>query len=433
MSAAGISQLTRNISELSLLPIPSPPPSDKKSLAIIWHSLLANQSCMHTNANFEEILGEVLLTNGRNRKGFFLLSNLEGSQQLKIHHLTRERFSESTLLLTSHQSAQLMLSNSTEKQISFNTFDTLFAALESEFGTAITPQRSGLEEALCAIHALEPKITKRLAKKMPRFRDAESKYKTARRDMQFLNSIKINKSTKHANNHEDYNRFTDNRPYDDNRVTVEGLPRFYLNASHVQLSHQEYILSEAPHRISLSNFWTAIIAKQSSLVVCLSLVNPYWENPPSQIILPNNQIWKLSTRSTELVRSSDITERSFTFCCGDKTHTINHVTVSSWQDQCAFSHESFTALLDTIDQKSTPEQPIWIHCTAGIGRAGTTAIAHNIRKKMRAPNNSIPCHIRHEVLVGRMQRTMLVQTEEQLAMIYDVCMAKKVMNCAQPR
>ncbi|KAL9937028.1 hypothetical protein V8E36_004263 [Tilletia maclaganii] len=156
------------------------------------------------------------------------------------------------------------------------------------------------------------------------------------------------------------------------------------------------------------------------------------------------------------------------------THDVVQLHLSSWADFGADSLETLECLLDWIDhvqyhgqQVAAVPPPIWVHCSAGVGRSGTVIAAHMLRHtptppsslSATLPSRTIPeARIREFLLphlgensqeatedegarsdraitvavavVAHMRhfRPSMVQTPVQLGMVYDVALASSSLD-----
>ncbi|KAK0549677.1 tyrosine protein phosphatase 1 [Tilletia horrida] len=79
-------------------------------------------------------------------------------------------------------------------------------------------------------------------------------------------------------------------------------------------------------------------------------------------------------------------------------HDVTQLHLASWPDFGTDSIDTLDSLLDWIDhaqqeaqdngQSSSPLPPIWIHCSAGVGRSGTVIASHILRHHPQASLSS---------------------------------------------
>lgn len=154
-----------------------------------------------------------------------------------------------------------------------------------------------------------------------------------------------------------------------------------------------------------------------------------WEKTPGFKITQQQDPHKIEERQWEakqykLRLSSDDIK-------GDYDFALLHVT--SWPDFGAFSSKIFERLLAVIEETAAIGQgPIWIHCSAGIGRSGTVIAAllardlgSSLAKAMQLGPLTTPSMVREAALMAakktvdheRRYRPHMVQTAEQLGMV----------------
>lgn len=99
---------------------------------------------------------------------------------------------------------------------------------------------------------------------------------------------------------------------------------------------------------------------------------------------------------------------------------ITRITYSHWPDQKIISLDEFRDLLDALED-ATKGAPLWIHCTAGVGRTGTVITALILKEKIK---NKEICQENWEeklidiILTLRQQRgPLFVQKQEQLELL----------------
>jgi len=101
------------------------------------------------------------------------------------------------------------------------------------------------------------------------------------------------------------------------------------------------------------------------------------------------------------------------------THIVSHLHYTEWPDfGIPNSTEVMRELIKELDiRKKTPKDPIVVHCSAGIGRAGTFLAIHiSLQKHLTNPNLKIS--VKDTVLKLRQQRHGMVQSKDQYKFVY---------------
>ena len=251
-------------------------------------------------------------------------------------------------------------------------------------------------------------------------------------------SKKIKKSMQHAQHscHLKKNRYGNNHPNDENRVIFDE-ERSYLNASYIVFPEQLYVAAQGPMQNTCEDFWHAIcVSKAESLV---TIVMPFEKEKEKCYAFWDQSIFPFKVESfeirlvgeEELMKSNldpkeRIVRRTFLIVneitSEEWTFTQNHY--ENWPDFGVSSDISlFSYLLNTLPQS---EMPIWVNCSAGLGRTGTFIACHSeyirIRglQKTGVCQNSYILNLVKKILFMRLQRYDLVQSPEQLKFFIQV-------------
>lgn len=239
----------------------------------------------------------------------------------------------------------------------------------------------------------------------------------------------LKRPTTAAQSHLHLNRYTSFLPFDDTRSCRE-IKDFYICASDVCTPAQKYIIAQAPIKETVIDFWKMIFYKNCSLIVtaCMPIESgkdkctPYWE----KTFLPKKVLeWNLSLiHQTVLKKGSQkqrIVERVFE-AYNDKTkekRTIEQLHFENWPDLSVPDLDLFQAYLDLVDERSCySQEPILVHCSAGIGRSGTFVATHSLRKELLSGADSI--NIPQRIYDLRAQRARLASTLSQFQFVYQV-------------
>lgn len=119
-----------------------------------------------------------------------------------------------------------------------------------------------------------------------------------------------------------------------------------------------------------------------------------------------------------------------------EAHRLIILHVTSWADFGRFDEKVFAKLLDTVaeEAKRLGDSPVWVHCSAGVGRSGTVIgglLAHDLgpdglrRALGLSDAPATPDQVTDAAIDGahrivdheRRYRPLMVQTPEQLGMV----------------
>lgn len=245
------------------------------------------------------------------------------------------------------------------------------------------------------------------------------------------------------------NRYSNVLPFDANRVVIKepkkmGLSTDYINASWVNINPKKpLIITQGPTKCSIAAFWAMVWEQNTSVIVMLTRrfekgyekCAKYWPMTALSSMIVGDMMIKLI--STQIKYEDCLTCRTFTICrtnISDGTEeqrTITQIHYIEWPD---FGIPSTTDImrevmhLSNYHQDETSYQPIIIHCSAGVGRAGTFATLLLLADKfdeiyadkgdVKSAREAIKWDISETVLQLRTYRIAAIQTVEQFTFLH---------------
>lgn len=181
-------------------------------------------------------------------------------------------------------------------------------------------------------------------------------------------------------------------PYDHNLIT--SIPE-YVNASPMELAKQRYIAAQGPRSNTFSAFWQMIAAEKVSRIVSVTNEMELWDG---KLQLKFARFWPRQGSETfgkfsiellneELIeewedgRREKIKRRELQFSDGDTCRQVTHFHMENWPDNGVVHPESLFALANHVDTCKR-EEPMLVHCAAGIGRTGTFIAFHSLYREL---------------------------------------------------
>ncbi|UZJ55902.1 hypothetical protein CBS101457_005222 [Exobasidium rhododendri] len=237
------------------------------------------------------------------------------------------------------------------------------------------------------------------------------------------------------------------------------LPGPYLNASLIPPypcddcpPRRSYIAGQAPLPHTFSTFYASMMENKVPLIVNLSAFNEHGHVKADQYWpMKKNESWDatvgyriehredpktIGDYRSDLCQATQYQLRLYKEEETPQEWDFSLLHVTSWPDFGAFSSAVFAKLLDMIEEVGEEKQgPMWIHCSAGIGRSGTVIasllardLGSCLMKAMKLDSVSTPSLLglgaikAAERLVDheRRYRPKMVQTADQLGMIANV-------------
>lgn len=246
------------------------------------------------------------------------------------------------------------------------------------------------------------------------------------------------------------NRYSNILPRENTRVILENykefdLPTDYINANHVKFGgrYTHYIVTQGPTTATIVPFWLMIWEQDVSVLVMLT---KRWENGrekciqywPDKVPIQTHHL-KISLLSEEPL-GEYIYKRKFKMVYMEneeevETKIVQHLFYSEWGDFGIPKDPStllkLGELVSKIDKKVSSEEgsqtSVLVHCSAGVGRAGTFVAIHSIMEEILNTKN-LEVDIPKTLVTLRRQREGAVQTLEQFAFIYSAVAAGILAN-----
>jgi protein-tyrosine phosphatase len=174
------------------------------------------------------------------------------------------------------------------------------------------------------------------------------------------------------------------------------LPGPYLNASLVpglEPAARAFVASQAPPPHTYAAFFAALVAHDVRLLVNLTALeehgrtkaDAYWPRADGRWHAVAGSEWAVCTAGERRVGGPDageLTRRVLRLRHGaaGPVHEVVQLHLTSWADHGSSSAAAFRALIAAIDAEAqhgavadaaAAQPPLWVHCSAGVGRSGT--------------------------------------------------------------
>ena len=249
--------------------------------------------------------------------------------------------------------------------------------------------------------------------------------------------------TRQGEAHAHLNRYSDVVPYDHAL-----LPGAYLNASLIPpfapgpgpgsglgsgSGGVSYIASQAPPPRTFEAFYAHLVGQDCRVLVNLTPLtergrakaDQYW---PSSTSTPLRLADGTSIHLLEQTRPApDLTLR--TLHIQPANHTLTQLHLTAWPDHATFPLSNLLHHVTQLQSSTAaPASPLWVHCSAGLGRSGTLIAAHAAMHALRSnPSDTwdLPLRIVEHL---RRYRARMVQTPEQLLAVWEAVLALQSEN-----
>nr|XP_046269840.1 tyrosine-protein phosphatase non-receptor type 21 [Scatophagus argus]XP_046269841.1 tyrosine-protein phosphatase non-receptor type 21 [Scatophagus argus]XP_046269842.1 tyrosine-protein phosphatase non-receptor type 21 [Scatophagus argus] len=241
----------------------------------------------------------------------------------------------------------------------------------------------------------------------------------------------------------DKNRFQDVLPYDNTRVELVPTKENntgYINASHIRLAaggqEWNYIATQGPLTNTCQDFWQMVWEQGVSIIAMVTAEEErgreksfrYWPRLGSRHNTVTYGRFKITTRFRTESGCYATTGLKIKHLLTGQERTVWHLQYTDWPDHgCPEDLKGFLTYLEEVqsvrrhtnsisDPKNT-NQPVLVHCSAGVGRTGVVILSEIL---IACLEHNETLDIPKVLLKLRAQRMMMVQTFAQYNFIYKV-------------
>lgn len=219
----------------------------------------------------------------------------------------------------------------------------------------------------------------------------------------------------------DKNRYKDVLPYDTTRVILQG-SEDYINASYVTMEIpasdivNRYIATQGPLPHTCAHFWQMVWDNKLTLIIMLTTLTErgktkcqqYWPDPPDLMEYGN---FRVTCNSEDCTIAYVFREMILTNTETGEELPVSHLQYVAWPDHGVPDESSdFLEFVTCVRQKRVEQQPILVHCSAGIGRTGVLITMETAMCLIEQNQPVYPLDIVRQM---RDQRPMMVQTSCQ--------------------
>ena len=225
-------------------------------------------------------------------------------------------------------------------------------------------------------------------------------------------------------------RYSDIKSYSHNIITINQ-GKNYINASPINIISDKYFIStQGPKKETIEDFWIMVWEHKCNVIVMLcnekeggrEKCAKYWdENKVKQF--NKIQVEKEEPKKNYIIRKIKLFNKS-----EQKEKTVYQIHFIGWPDhgvpdiQDGKIFDTFSEIIELVD-KIRGNDPIVVHCSAGVGRTGTFISMYYLEKEIRRQIEDKVKEIKFNIfnLVRKLKemRLFLVQTVLQYKFIYD--------------
>uniref|UniRef100_A0A8V5FLR3 Tyrosine-protein phosphatase n=1 Tax=Melopsittacus undulatus TaxID=13146 RepID=A0A8V5FLR3_MELUD len=219
----------------------------------------------------------------------------------------------------------------------------------------------------------------------------------------------------------DKNRYKDVLPYDATRIILQG-DEDYINANYVNMEIpsvgivNRYIATQGPLPHTCAHFWQVVWDHKLSLIIMLTTLtergrtkcHQYWPDPPDVMEYGS---FRVRCHSEDCTIAYVVREMMITNIETEQHHTVTHLQYVAWPDHGVPDDSmDFLEFVTCMRPKRVKNEPVLVHCSAGIGRTGVLVTMETAMCLIERNQPVYPLDIVRKM---RDQRAMMVQTSSQ--------------------
>ncbi|XP_028327604.1 tyrosine-protein phosphatase non-receptor type 3 isoform X1 [Gouania willdenowi] len=221
------------------------------------------------------------------------------------------------------------------------------------------------------------------------------------------------------------NRYKDVLPYDTTRVVLRG-KEDYINASHVTMAPPvsgvclRYVASQGPLPQTCTHFWQTVWEQKSHAIIMLTTLtergrtkcHQYWPHPPE---VKDYGHVRVKCHSEECNLAYVTRHFTLTNTKLGEERAVTHLQYVAWPDHGVPDDPTdFLLFISSVRERRKGEEPLIVHCSAGIGRTGVFITMETALTLLEERRPVFPLDI---VKTMRDQRAMMVQTTCQFQFV----------------
>uniref|UniRef100_A0A8C8VEW6 Protein tyrosine phosphatase non-receptor type 3 n=1 Tax=Pelusios castaneus TaxID=367368 RepID=A0A8C8VEW6_9SAUR len=239
----------------------------------------------------------------------------------------------------------------------------------------------------------------------------------------------------------DKNRYKDVLPYDATRIILQG-NEDYINANYVNMEIpsagivNKYIATQGPLPHTCAHFWQVVWDHRLSLIIMLTTLtergrtkcHQYWPDPPDVMEYGN---FRVKCQSEDCTIAYVFREMVITNIETKEEHTITHLQYVAWPDHGVPDDSmDFLEFVTCMRPKRVENEPVLVHCSAGIGRTGVLVTMETAMCLIERNQPVYPLDIVRKM---RDQRAMMVQTSSQYKFVCEAILRVYKEGLVRPR